>query len=444
MASADSNYQQFVWQRGSAFGLEDNGFWFMSDKKDLVFIKTKHTGSNMVEYHVASRASEYRDFTVHEATDFGLETNGTWTIGPKSTGKYPDLYYIKTQNTGSNMVEVHVSSASSNWKQRTLDTGTGFGLEANGQWMVANWTHQPFADLVYLKTQNTGTGKTEVHINEYQPIAPAPYTQSARNISLEGHILTAELKRNDDSWRAAQVDLDMFLGNINGKFSWGMKAFSATARSVRIDGSVLKAELKSSSGSWNNAEYELSQKLLNNDGAFHAIDVPVIIAIPKEQEAAFMEQLETAMNDPNFKLSAREEPDGATTFYANASVEAEGGVYFRTYTADSRVSIMHLSQKKGHPIGQVNIDTFVASANATTSSIAGMAVYAGADAGVSLFKGSASIFNLNLGVGVETGAGIKDGSLDLHIAGCGIQIGRVVSISVFGASFGIDFGRLFG
>lgn len=441
VASAASNYQEFVWHSGTCFDVEDNGFWFMSNRKDLVYVKTRNTGTNMIEYHVASRASDYKEFTVHEPTDFGIEDNGTWTIAPKSSGSYPDLYYIKTRNTGTGMVEVHISSAASGWKRRALSTGTGFAPEENGQWMVGDWTHQEFADLVYIKTRNTGTGKVEVHINEYKAVASKPYVETARNVTLQGSSLNAELRRNDGSWQAASIDLDTFIGNIHGKFTWNTKAFSSTARNIRLEGTVLKADLQSINGSWSSDSFDLSQKLLNNDGAFQATEVPVIIAIPKEQEGAVLNQLEAAMKDPKFKLYAREEPDGATTFYANAGVEAEG-TFFRTYTADARASIMHLSQKNGHPIGQINVDTLVAGASATTTVVEGMAIYAGADAGVSLFKGSASLFDLNLGVGVETGAGIKDGSLDLHVAGCGFQIGRKVSISVFGASFGIDFGRL--
>jgi hypothetical protein len=86
----------------------------------------------------------------------------------------------------------------------------------------------------------------------------------------------------------------------------------------------------------------------------------------------------------------------------------------------------------------VKIDTFVAGANAKIPIVGGVVVHAGVDAGFSLFKGSASLFDLNLGLGVESGASIKDGSLNLHLAGYGMQIGRKASISVFGASFDID------
>lgn len=67
----------------------------------------------------------------------------------------------------------------------------------------------------------------------------------------------------------------------------------------------------------------------------------------------------------------------------------------------------------------------------------------GAEAGVSLINAQVSLFDLNLGVALDTEVGIKDDSLVIEALGCGFKIGRKVSISVFGSSFGIDFGRLF-
>lgn len=68
----------------------------------------------------------------------------------------------------------------------------------------------------------------------------------------------------------------------------------------------------------------------------------------------------------------------------------------------------------------------------------------GAGAGIHLAEGSVSIFDLKLGLGVSTGAGIKDDSVELKVLGCGVTVGRKLAISVFDTGFGIDFGKLFG
>ncbi|KAF4336986.1 FG-GAP repeat [Fusarium beomiforme] len=169
VADAASRYQRFVLQTGTVFNLEDNGVWTMSPKGDLVYIKTRNTGTGKIEYHVASKESRYQSFTKQVGTDFAVEDNGTWCLAPRiSSGQFADLYYIKTRNTGTNMVEVHAVSAQNDFKTRLVDTGTGFNLENNGTWLMTVHLGEPARapDLTYIKTKSTGTNKIEVHINE--------------------------------------------------------------------------------------------------------------------------------------------------------------------------------------------------------------------------------------------------------------------------------------
>ncbi|KAJ4163154.1 hypothetical protein NW754_014577 [Fusarium falciforme] len=438
VADAASNYQRFVLQTGTCFGCEDDGIWTMSEKGDLVYIKTRNCGSNKIEYHVASKASNYQQFTQHAVTDFPLDNNGTYCLAPKCDGDFADLYYIKTRNTGSDKTEVHAVSSKSGWKKRVVDVDTGFGAEENGTWLMAHFTHQRLPDLVFIKTRSTGTGKIEAHVNEPKEYITGSFMNSCRRLRLDsGAILQADLQRNDGTWRDAAIDLSMVLGNMEGRLTWSKKGFSQSARGIRLEGSVVFAELHKSNGEWAPDSFDLQNRIVNNDGAFQALEVPIILAIPKDQEAAAMKQLGEAFKQPDFKLQAVEEKDGSTIFYGNASVGSQG-VIFKTYSAEARASVMHLAKSNGKPIEQVNVDVFTAGVGVIGGS------YLGAEANVSLFKAEASIFDLNLGVGVDTGVGIKDDSLDLHLAGCGIQIGRKVSISAFGSSFGIDFGRLFG
>ena len=69
---------------------------------------------------------------------------------------------------------------------------------------------------------------------------------------------------------------------------------------------------------------------------------------------------------------------------------------------------------------------------------------AGYDAKLVLAGGSVSIFDLTLGLGVSSEAGIVDDSVTLRLAGTGVQVGRLVGNCVFDNCFGVDFGRLFG
>jgi hypothetical protein len=437
VVDAASNYQKFALQTGTCFGCEDNGRWTMSSKGDLVFIKTRNCGSGKVEYHVASKASNYQQFTQHVVTDFGMEDNGTWCIAPTCSGDFADLYYIKTRDTGTRKVEVHAVSASSGWKSRLIDVGTSFEPEENGQWLMANFSHQDRPDLVYIKTRSCESGKVEVHVVEPKELKSQTAWDSSRDLALTNKtVLRGSLKRNDGSWREASINLDMFLGNIDGKFTWNKKNFGDSSSQTELHGSVLSAELKRHDGSWSKSEFDLKDLVLNNDGVFQATEVPILLAIPKDQEGELLTQLGKALTRPNFKIEAVDYPDGATVFYANAGA-GENGTIFKTFSAEARASVMHLAKSKGKPIEQVSVDVFTVSVGATAGT------YMGLEANVSLIKAEASIFDLNLGVGVDTGAGFKDDSLDVKVAGCGFTIGRKVSISVFGAGFGVDFGRLF-
>src|ERR1700679_1204194 len=60
-----------------------------------------------------------------------------------SPGVAEDLVFIKTSNTPSGHVEVHIASASSNYQRKIVETATGFGNENDGVWELL-----PNRDLV--------------------------------------------------------------------------------------------------------------------------------------------------------------------------------------------------------------------------------------------------------------------------------------------------------
>lgn len=101
-------------------------------------------------------------------------------------------------------------------------------------------------------------------------------------------------------------------------------------------------------------------------------------------------------------------------------------------------SIIHAGATGSSDLSSVNFSLFNPGAKAEISS-----TFIGAGASLNLIDGQVSVFNLTLGLGADTGLGIKDDSVTLEALGCGFQLGRVVSVSVFGSSFGVDFGRVF-
>jgi len=146
-----------------------DGVWKLIDwdgdaKPDLVFIKTANAGTNTVEVHVASAASGYQTRIYESGTTFAQETDGSWTVADYDGDGKPDLVFIKTSNAGTNTVEVHVASASSNYQTRVYESGTTFAQEENGSWRLADFDGDGKLDLVFIKILNTPSNNVEVHV----------------------------------------------------------------------------------------------------------------------------------------------------------------------------------------------------------------------------------------------------------------------------------------
>lgn len=169
VASGSSRYETRIQETGTTFFEEENGTWQLADfdgdgKLDLIYIKTSNTGTGYVEIHVASGSSTYQTRILETATTFVEENNGQWQLIDFNGDGKLDLVYIKNQNTGTGYVEVHVASGASNFQTRIQEVPTTFIEENNGVWRLVNYQHSGHLDLAYIKDQNTGTNKVEVHI----------------------------------------------------------------------------------------------------------------------------------------------------------------------------------------------------------------------------------------------------------------------------------------
>ncbi|KAI1164606.1 hypothetical protein F5B18DRAFT_614631 [Nemania serpens] len=170
IASSSSNFQARIFAGASIYYEgSNNGTWLLvpsgaSLLPDLALIKTRNTPSGRVEIHIASGASSYRTETLRATTVFRNENDGTWTLYDYDGDGILDLVYIKTSNTSSGKVEVQVASGASSYSQLILLTSTAFLLENYGFWSLAPWSLPGAADLVYIKDAYTPTGQVEVHI----------------------------------------------------------------------------------------------------------------------------------------------------------------------------------------------------------------------------------------------------------------------------------------
>ena len=104
-------------------------------------------------------------------------------------------------------------------------------------------------------------------------------------------------------------------------------------------------------------------------------------------------------------------------------------------SAGVEASIFHVVGEHGG-MQTVGVDVLQTKAQVWASHL-GMGVGVSAN----LIDAHASVFDLTLGVGLDTGSGIKDDSFTLEFLGTGITFGRKVGISIAGTEFGVDFGR---
>ena len=125
------------------------------DDGHLYFIKTASTGSGKIELHRLSDNADYKlKFDLHTGSVFaaGEAVNGTFHVNGG------DLHFIKTRNTGSGVVEVHSAKGTDSW---AYHGSTPFTLDdaSNGQFIVRN------KDIYFIKTRNTTSGKVELYIS---------------------------------------------------------------------------------------------------------------------------------------------------------------------------------------------------------------------------------------------------------------------------------------
>ena len=158
-----------VLETETAFVSETDGVWTLVDWNadgllDLIFIKTSNTGTGKVEVHVASGASQFRDRIWESGSAFLPETDRTWMMADFTGDGKLDLIYIKPAHCGNFRVEVHVASAASGYQNRVSEKPTAFLARNDGTWTMADTTGDGKLDLVFIQTSNTNFGKVEIHV----------------------------------------------------------------------------------------------------------------------------------------------------------------------------------------------------------------------------------------------------------------------------------------
>ena len=149
-------YTSFVSATSGFSPYDQNNGWFSMVGDKLVFIKTRNTGSGRVELHWRTAASGYRS---------GLSVATWFSVADQNNGWFSlmgtDLVFIKTKNTGSGRIEVHrVGAANYTAPPSSRITALSVADADNGWFQL----YGPNQDLVFIKTKHTGSGRVEVHI----------------------------------------------------------------------------------------------------------------------------------------------------------------------------------------------------------------------------------------------------------------------------------------
>ncbi|WYZ42303.1 hypothetical protein EsH8_VI_000002 [Colletotrichum jinshuiense] len=173
VAAADSGYGAYALQTQTCFACEDSGVWTMTYPRGdhLVYLKTRDCGSGMVEVHATGRGGGYQSHDRAELTGFAAEENGTWCLAPRGEddgeggGGLADLYYVKTRETDSGVVEMHAATAESGWQDRPFGAVSSFAPGEDGHWVLADLNGGEVPDVVYVKVKDTDSGKVEIHTN---------------------------------------------------------------------------------------------------------------------------------------------------------------------------------------------------------------------------------------------------------------------------------------
>ncbi|KAI8715248.1 CVNH domain-containing protein [Fusarium sp. LHS14.1] len=96
---------------------------------------------------------------------------------------------------------------------------------------------------------------------------------SSEDIELEdGHILVAKCGNGDGEMVESRLDLDYYIGNDDGSFSWGGENFSGSAEDIElsIEGDdnvpILRAKLNPIDGDPVDADLNLAERIGNDGG----------------------------------------------------------------------------------------------------------------------------------------------------------------------------------
>lgn len=160
VSNADDRYAKIYWPLvDTPLQVTATDYVFaIGPNHDLYAIQMNHTHSGHAELTVVASAGHYQHITLNQVvtpiTDPG---DFLYSIAP-DTG---DLYLLKVYNTAGNHFEIHALSRASNYQDFIVHAGTPIVDDPNNFLFFVAFGNQ---DVFLIKTRNTGTNQSEIHV----------------------------------------------------------------------------------------------------------------------------------------------------------------------------------------------------------------------------------------------------------------------------------------
>ncbi|KAF8968126.1 Cyanovirin-N [Flammula alnicola] len=173
---------------------------------------------------------------------------------------------------------------------------------------------------------------------------PFTLTESCRKYAISRGVLSAECKKADGkTYITSSIPLDPYLGNIDGKFTWGGKDFSHSADSVSVVDGFLIAKLKNAYGKYVDAKFNLNEHVHNNNGVLeyksaHHLKVDTVKASPgldrsiSTASAASASTAASAASTTFSTVSATSSATSVSTSASSYSKNAFSSAAFRSHS----------------------------------------------------------------------------------------------------------------
>ncbi len=169
--SGAANFQTFLVHTATVLAETDATWAFQvvdynrDGTLDVVGFKKSGTGSNRTEIHVLDGATGFQSFLTHLATGLG-ETGAEayLRLGDFNNDGVRDLYYVKKFGTGSGLTEVHILSGASSFQTFLLHIATPLGPSgSSADFGLADFDRNGVLDVYFVPRFNTGSDRIEVH-----------------------------------------------------------------------------------------------------------------------------------------------------------------------------------------------------------------------------------------------------------------------------------------